>query len=195
MALNYTYADFRGLEKLPPEALSQAIRKRARDLYVDRDTFPGFPGLGLTLGGLTITEAQAPLGAAAASANESIAANRADPDHSEHIEWTCRIRGLQKDLRGVYSILIFVGPVPPHSEGYDYTNDPGYAGSFDPFLNPFPDHCQNCLDGADTLLEGFVHMNFNLMQRGIDVNNITAVEKYLRENLHWVPRTVCFHQL
>ncbi|KAG8935701.1 hypothetical protein FRC00_010515 [Tulasnella sp. 408] len=186
--LKYTYADFDGLVTTDPEALSQAIRKRVKDLYVDKETFPGFPRFGRAAVNAALTQPQAPLSLAAASVPEPIAEIQADSGHHQHIEWTCRIRAKQKDLRSVASIIIFVGPVPDHSQGYDYTDDPGYAGSFVPFLNPFADYCSNCREGADNLLEAFVHMNYNLMQRGIDVNNIPAVEEYLRENLHWVIR-------
>ncbi|KAG8977700.1 hypothetical protein FRC05_000956 [Tulasnella sp. 425] len=198
MTLRYTYPDFQGLDMNDLPAVSTAITQRVTQLYYDKDTFAAFPGLVPTMAAAKIAEAQAPLGIAAASvpltgAVESVAAAAASLGASgssrrtpESIEWTVRVRCKQADLRHVASILIFIDGVP--DDQYGFMNDKRYAGSFDPFVNPFPKLCQNCVDGDGIVIEGFVHITYSLIKRGLNVLDARAVEEYLHKNLKWVPR-------
>lgn len=194
MNLRYTYSDFQGLDMNDLPAVSEAIRERVTKLYYDKDTFAAFPGLVPTTAAAATTHAQAPLGIKAAIAHPAAAAPAAahlvgsGSSHPapESIEWTVRIRCKQADLRNIASILIFIDGVP--DDQYGFMNDPRYAGSFDPFVNPFPKLCQNCVDGDGIVIEGFVHITYSLVKRGLNVLDVPAVEEYLRKNLKWVPR-------
>ncbi|KAG8921549.1 hypothetical protein FRC01_000192 [Tulasnella sp. 417] len=200
MNLQYTYEDFQGLDMNNLPAVSEAITRRVEKLYYGPDTFPGFPGLVPTEETTATDGSQGPLGIMAASAplagfTESVAAAAAtsltgstSARHApESIQWTVRIRCKQADVRHITSILIFIGGMPDSPS--NFASDPRFAGSFDPFVNPIPSKCRNCLEGNDVVIEGFVHITYSLMQRGLDILDIPAVESYLHENLKWIPRT------
>ncbi|KAG8953720.1 hypothetical protein FRC04_001924 [Tulasnella sp. 424] len=109
----------------------------------------------------------AALTGAAGSTSSAPAINRVP----ESMDWTVRIRCKQSDLLEITYILIYLGDIPDNEELC--LTDEHLVGSYDPFVNPYPKGCRNCVER-------------------VDVMDVAAVEEYLKENLKWAIRKVGF---
>ncbi|KAG8921550.1 hypothetical protein FRC01_000193 [Tulasnella sp. 417] len=173
-------------------AVSEAITQRVRTLSYDDNTFPAFPGSVPTM----VMFAATPLAAQAEFATlmssvvtiagiTSSLTDAGSPKRApESIEWTVRVCCKQSDLYETSSILLFIGDIP--TDGSTCISDDCFAGSYDPFVNPYPRGCRNCVENVDIVLEGFVHITDNLISQGIDVMDASSVEEHLKEKLKWV---------
>ncbi|KAG8901914.1 hypothetical protein FRC01_009714, partial [Tulasnella sp. 417] len=190
--LHYTYPEFDGLQMTDTAAVSKAITRRARDLYYDDNTFSAFSGSIPTVlavppaapqvGFTTLTSATF-IGRTVSGLWSVLTRAGRSSRLPESIEWTVRIRCKQSDLYKTGSIFIFLGGIP--SDVNTCTSDERFAGSYDPFVNPYPLGCRNCVQNVDTVLEGFIHITADLIRQGLDVMDVGRVKDYLQQNLKW----------
>ncbi|KAF8645988.1 hypothetical protein AX16_007415 [Volvariella volvacea WC 439] len=71
------------------------------------------------------------------------------------VEWSARVRCKQSELRGSFSVLLFLGEVPPTPENpEDWVSSPNFAGSFDVLGGDEEEP-----DQGDDEMEGSVYLN------------------------------------
>ena len=99
-------------------------------------------------------------------------------------DWTARIEFKKYELGSSFSVLLFLGPVPPNPEEWHVS--PNYVGGQHAFVNSAAGHCANCRNQADLVQEGFVHLNNAIAQHsGLGSLEPDVVEPYLMDALKW----------
>ena len=107
-------------------------------------------------------------------------------------EWITNIRVAQTALDSTFTIYIFLGNFSISNASL-WLMDPNLVGSHTIF-KPFSSEAQQ---NASVIVAGTVPLTKALNQNakigGYDVANVTSVEMYLTDNLHWRVAKVCTH--
>lgn len=104
-------------------------------------------------------------------------------DH-KYYDWTVKIHSKKNELKGTYSVLIFLGAVP--EDPANWRSSPSYVGGHHVFVNSVSERCANCSNHDDLTVEGFVHLNDVIAAKsGLFSFEPVGVEQYLTKDLHW----------
>ena len=109
-------------------------------------------------------------------------------------EWITNIRVAQTALDSTFTIYVFLGNISSNNTSQWLTN-PNLVGShtiFKPFSSASQQHASVIVAGTVPLTKD---LNKNAKVGGYDTANVTAVEMYLTENLHWRVAKVCTYSL
>ena len=99
-------------------------------------------------------------------------------------DWTVRIHFKAHELGGSFAVLIFLGHVP--NDPSQWRTAPTFVGLHQAFVYGAASQYDNSREQADTVSEGFVHLNSVLAERsGLSSFDHSVVSPYLKENLHW----------
>lgn len=109
---------------------------------------------------------------------------------SSYLEWSARIHAKKFELNGSYSVLIFIGSVPDDPQ--QWRTAPSYVGAHHVFANSQVEDCANCRENRDESVEGFVELNDAIAAKsGLHSFDLSVVEPYLKNQLHWRVQKVC----
>jgi tyrosinase len=105
--------------------------------------------------------------------------------HSTQIhDWTSRVHFKKYELGKSLTVLLFLGDVP--ADPSSWRTAPNFVGSVTAFVNSTAEHCQNCQNQADSVYEGFVHLNTSIAKlSGLPSYEPAVVSPYLQSNLNW----------
>jgi len=99
-------------------------------------------------------------------------------------DWSVRIHAKKYELGHGYIVLIFLGQVP--NDPSQWRTSPSFVGAHVAFVNTEAEHCDNCREQAELVVEGFVHLNAAISKlSGLSSFDPSVVAPYLRDNLHW----------
>ncbi|KAG8940486.1 hypothetical protein FRC03_005440 [Tulasnella sp. 419] len=73
---------------------------------------------------------------------------------------------------------------PPEDQHY-WRTSPQFVGSLFAFVNSNPERCGNCVDRADSIIEGFVNLTHCLQNNQLGSLDPETVIPYLKDQLHW----------
>jgi len=199
--LGYTYPDFNGLDMGNPDAVQNVISDRVNQLYGSNvfgaSSVPSsIPSPVSTVKApVSHNPAPGPSPAAPSPAAPSPAApspaqhvlsphpTSGRPDHGLY-DWTARIEFKKYELQGSFSVLVFLGPVPENPQVWRIS--PNYVGAVHAFVNSVPERCANCVNQADIVLEGFVHLNHAIARlSGLTSLDPNVIVPYLTKALQW----------
>jgi tyrosinase len=111
------------------------------------------------------------------------AGKRLDPS-SGFRDWTARIRFKKSDLHRSFAVHIFLAEPP--ADPREWIGAPGFVGSHYAFVNSAPDKCSNCTERANTIYEGYVHLNTTMAKySSLPTFEEDVVQPYLKNHLHW----------
>lgn len=108
-----------------------------------------------------------------------------EDDENLMVDWRVRVLTPKYKLHGPYSVLVFLGPVPPNSEAAEWRNAETLIGTVEVFANGNPDACANCRIHQDLTIEGVVYLNQALSMSDLPSFESSVVDPFLRDNLHW----------
>lgn len=112
------------------------------------------------------------------------------PHHALY-DWTARIEFKKYELGCSFSVLLFLGEVP--SDPNDWQVSSNYVGAHHAFVNTAAAQCANCVDQADVIEEGFVHLNQAILKHsGLNSLEPNVVLPYLTKALQWRVQKVTF---
>lgn len=112
------------------------------------------------------------------------------PHHALY-DWTARIEFKKYELGCSFSVLLFLGQVP--SDPDDWQVSSNYVGAHHAFVNSQAAQCANCVDQADVIEEGFVHLNQAILKHsGLNSLEPNVVLPYLTKALQWRVQKVTF---
>ena len=117
-------------------------------------------------------------------------ANPTPNDEHDMVDWRVRILTPKYKLGGMYSILVFLGPVPQQIS--EWRDSEQLVGTVEVFANIQPKQCANCRSRPDLIVEGCVYLNQALARSSLGTFEPQAVVSYLEKNLHWRVTQVCF---
>jgi len=99
-------------------------------------------------------------------------------------DWTARIHFKKYELGQSFAVLLFLGEVP--ADASQWRTSSSFVGAHVAFVNSSADQCANCSEQADSVAEGFVHLNKAIAKSsGLSSFEPSVVTPYLRDNLHW----------
>ncbi|KAI9433243.1 hypothetical protein BJY52DRAFT_1132323, partial [Lactarius psammicola] len=113
----------------------------------------------------------------------------AKPEHGQEgpqviHDWTVRIHFKKYELGESFAVLLFLGEVP--ADASHWRTCSSFVGAHVAFVNSAADQCANCVEQADVVAEGFVHLNTAIAKlSGLSSFEPSVVTPYLRDNLHW----------
>jgi len=163
--LHYTYPEYVGLEGLPEEQVSAAIRHKVDILYNPENPRPA----------VRADAVDAVLSAAPPDA----------PHPPDHIDWSIQVRSKRFALKESYTVYFFFGAPPTSGSPDDWLLAENQVGSFFEFVNSFPELCENCLENIEVITDGYIPILDHLKKRKIDITSHEATDKFLKEQLHW----------
>jgi len=100
------------------------------------------------------------------------------------LDWTARVQFKQHELGESFDVLLFLGTVPDDPK--EWCASPNLVGCSNAFVNSAAAQCGNCQREANTVVEGFVHLNKSITSgSGLESLDPTVVAPYLTKNLHW----------
>lgn len=104
-----------------------------------------------------------------------------------YLDWSAHIRVKKHEYEETFSIFIFLGDVPKDPE--DWYSSPSFVGEHSVMV---PGGGQPRRD-KDTFVEGVIHLNRVIAARsGLPSFEEDVVVPYLKENIAWRVRTVCY---
>ena len=179
--LRYTYPEFNNLKLGDPDAVQIAIALYVFEKY-GGFTFP-FGGPGPVIPpSQHASSSDAPAPAAQASVLLSQTAQQSLADTVR--DWAVRIHFKKYELGGSFSVLIFLGDVP--EDPSQWRTSPSFVGAHVAFVNSVPNQCANCREQAETVVEGFIHLNRSIAKLSkLSSFEPSEVTPYLQKHLHW----------
>lgn len=195
--LGYNYPEFVGFEGQTQDEVADHIKDIVDQLYgggtggsfgnfVNAAAAGNVAGAAQAAGAAVVAGATAAAQAVMASSSEEATVS---PASQSVRDWSVRIQSKKFQLGGSYSILIFIGSVPEDPK--EWRESTSYVGSDEVFANSAAGHCANCVQNADMVVEGYVHLNQALARAGLTSLDPDVVAPYLKDNLSWRVYQVC----
>ncbi|KAG9009285.1 hypothetical protein FRB90_008450 [Tulasnella sp. 427] len=101
---------------------------------------------------------------------------------TEYNDWAVRIRVNKYQLKGSFSVLIFLGDIPEDSKAW--MSSPSYVGAHRVFGSVLYGEAES--DEPNAIAEGFVQLNQAIAERsGLASFDAKEVVPYLKSNLGW----------
>ena len=176
-SLGYSYPEFDGLDEGNNDAVREAIQRIVRLLYEDRNLIKFLTHKGPPIKLSDVFEKPDPQ-----RYREPVIT--LDTPGQTIYDWTIRIRVKEHELNSSFSVLFFLGDVPPSER----RSSPLYVGSYHTFINSVVESCENCRNRAEagTVIEGYVHLNDKIAEvSGLNSFEPEEVSPYLRDRLSW----------
>ncbi|KAJ6493315.1 Di-copper centre-containing protein [Mycena sanguinolenta] len=117
--------------------------------------------------------------------NMSTVSKPSSAEGGEGGRWSAHVSAKKFELRGSYTVFVFLGGVPADSK--EWLKDPPLAGIFSVFANSTPEECANCRDQDALVIDSFVHLNDALKAAGLTSLEEAEVKPFLTNtaNLNW----------
>ncbi|KAG8919046.1 hypothetical protein FRC02_001964 [Tulasnella sp. 418] len=183
-ALNYTYPEFVGLGSVDSSQYVDVITEKIRALYKRSDPKAAMMSSQSFAAGPAVSFLQqAAQAEVEVSAQQDLAPPSTESSHEDRLDWIVRVRTKLFEFKQSYTVLIFVGQ-PPEDQR-DWRTSAEYVGSFCVFANSSPEECENCIEGAHYIVEGFVNLSPTLRRSPLPSLEPETVIAYLKDQIHW----------
>ncbi|KAF8901474.1 tyrosinase [Gymnopilus junonius] len=174
--LGYTYPDFDGLDMNNPDAVFTAIGNLVNQKY-------GVSVSGDLPSPAPPTPAPAPPHGPGHHVPHHGQVRHAPPHHGFQ-DWTARIEFKKYEVGQSFSVLLFLGVPPEDPKQWNVCSN--FAGTYVAFVNSMAEQCANCVNNAEVVVEGYVHLNNAIAKHSrLDSLDPEVVEPYLTKALHW----------